>query len=858
VNRVRWYAAALVALAAGLSTASAPAPPQTADPCAPPSAAVLAALPPATPGPELTEQALHDAVRNTEASAARARRPDELATALAIRAALYNQLGRPEKAVDPAAEAVRLLGRARAERRADPRLEPIARAILGETLQLRGHAAEALAQYDSALAVAPPAFVAERGRLCNDRGLALLDLGDVDSAAHYLERALAIRRLAGDREGEAVVLNNQARVLQTIGRADPALVVLRRALEVRRGVPNPAAAAVLHNNVGYAFDLLGLPDSALAAYSDALSVLGGRHPSYTGLTLINRGRAQLARGRLDEARRDLDSARVLKRQAGDAAGEAWVLHDLGRVHLARGELDAAAAQLDSARAAMHALGDRVREGDALYFLGVVHHARGGPDAWRRAAADYARAAAVRASVARTAVRDEDRVVLAEQDVALTARWVLAWAALQHAGAPGAAGEALAAAERGRARALLDLMARAGPGGVRGPTDAPDAATVLRPLRDERTPALSYLVTDSALVTWLALPDGRLIMDCARVPRATLNTLVGALRRYLLTEPVDSGAHVARRATMLTATTPAPTVGCRDVPAPADADTSSRARVTAALGRVLLPPSLAAALPPGGDLVVVPHGVLALVPFAILPAGPTGRSAAVPLGVRFALRYAPSFTVLAALASHPGPGIGRAEVQGRAVLVVGNPVMPSDPDGQREFDRLPSAGATAVWLAGQLGAQALTDAGATKAAVLARLSTSTLVHFGTHGRAYAGEARTRQSFVALSPTPGDSGMLRVADVLAAPPLAADLVTLIACQTGLGDLTDAEGTIGFQRALLARGRAQHARQSVAGARGRDGLAGATLLPALARRAADEGGGAAARAGGGSRRPDRQGAR
>ena len=48
------------------------------------------------------------------------------------------------------------------------------------------------------------------------------------------------------------------------------------------------------------------------------------------------------------------------------------------------------------------------------------------------------------------------------------------------------------------------------------------------------------------------------------------------------------------------------------------------------------------------------------------------------------------------------------------------------------------------------------------------------------------------------------MLTVGEVLdQLPRLRAELVVLGACQTGLGDLKDAEGTVGLQRAFLAEG-------------------------------------------------------
>jgi CHAT domain-containing protein len=84
----------------------------------------------------------------------------------------------------------------------------------------------------------------------------------------------------------------------------------------------------------------------------------------------------------------------------------------------------------------------------------------------------------------------------------------------------------------------------------------------------------------------------------------------------------------------------------------------------------------------------------------------------------------------------------------------------------------------------------------------------VIHLATHGYAYSSDARTRESFVALAAgREGETeydGHLTVGEVLdEKTPLTAELVVLSACQTGLGNLKQAEGTIGLQRAFLAKG-------------------------------------------------------
>ena len=707
-------------------------------------------------------------------------RPDSAALALAYEAQVFLALGMPDSALAPARASVVLAGTSRGRASV-----VLAHTTLGEVHHSRGHADSALAEYRTALA-APmrPEQVAERGRLCNDIGIAHHDLGTLDQAREYLERALALREAIGDSEGVGVTLNNIGRLQQTLGRPDASIPWLDRAIAMRRALGDSAGVAAGYANVGYAYDLMAEPARALDAYTAARGALTGLdHPAYQGLALLNIARAQLALGRHAIARDDVIAGLALKRRAGEAAGVSWAYHDLGRAEIALGHLDAGLAWLDSARVAMRALGDHSREGSALYMSGVALQHAGGDANLRRAVDAYAAAMDARLAVGRTAGRDADRIMFAEQDVSLTAKWVSAWLSLAGSvGADSAARASLAAAEQGRARALRDLLQQAG---------SPMAPAPPR----MASPALSFLVTPGAVISWLSLPSGKVHAFCQRVAPRLVDSLVARTRAHIWADREEGRHVIARVSTMLGDSADDTPATC----APSgvsfsDSSLRTRAGVLGALSRILLPARMLSELPDSGELIIVPHGQLALIPFAALPM----RRTAEPLGLRYALRYAPSLTMLAMV-----DAVAARSVNGASALIVADPDMPPDPDGGVAFDALPGARATAAWLATTLRAgEPLTGASATASAVRARLPGAALVHLGTHGRAYDTEARARESFVVLAGR-DSSALLRVRDVLALPLLHAELVVLMACETGLGDLKESEGTSGLQRAFLARG-------------------------------------------------------
>jgi CHAT domain-containing protein len=80
-----------------------------------------------------------------------------------------------------------------------------------------------------------------------------------------------------------------------------------------------------------------------------------------------------------------------------------------------------------------------------------------------------------------------------------------------------------------------------------------------------------------------------------------------------------------------------------------------------------------------------------------------------------------------------------------------------------------------------------------------MQTHGIVHLATHGIAYADDPL--RSFIALADAEAASGVLTASDV-SYLGLPADLISLSACQTGLGRVSG-DGVIGLARAFLTAG-------------------------------------------------------
>jgi CHAT domain-containing protein/Tfp pilus assembly protein PilF len=633
--------------------------------------------------------------------------------------------------------------------------------VIGAIHDLKGEYREALASYGHAQPVFDDETTAQAANLAYERGVSLKNLGRYSEALAGYRRADDIYARLNDAADEAVAVGNMGVLYSEIGEFDRALQCNHRALELARQSGQPRLEMLGLVNVAESYWQVGEAARALDTFGQEIALakrIGAKKEEADAYQ--NLGHIHAAQGDRQHALTDYNQALALRRSIDDRAGIASTLIALSDLSLSRGDPDGARGQSDEALALARAMQRPEREWDALRASASVDAAVG-----RRAAAiDKLRESArivnslrsnLSADSSRIAYLDTRRVVFEE----LAA----------HLFDEGRAGEALEAAEAGRARAFADLLTnrRQAPdaeGRARGreltslqTAVSPTLAAIRTAARRLNATLVEYLATNDRLIIWTIAPDGALHAATVAVPRSTLERLTRRVRTA-----------IASRA----------------------AGTASTHGMLRTLNRDLIAP-VAKWLPGPADdlLVVIPYGPLLLVPFAALEDA-QGR----PLIARHALAAAPAASVF----EYTGEKRGAAADHADTALIVADPIPPPE----SRADRLPAAGLEGRRVAKHFGSGAvrlLTGAAATESAVKQEASSYGVMHFAVHGVIVP--ERPLASSLLLAAGGGDDGYLR-ADEIFGMTLAARLVVLSGCSTGLGRLTG-DGILGMTRAFLYAG-------------------------------------------------------
>jgi CHAT domain-containing protein len=465
-------------------------------------------------------------------------------------------------------------------------------------------------------------------------------------------------------------------------------------------------------------------------------------------------------------------------------------------------------------------GDRRAQSAALNQLGQVLQRAG---QWAEAEKMLRDSIALRESL-RENLRDADKVLLFETQRS-------AYTALQQVlVAQNKLEQALEIAERGRARALVELLAQRLLSPSAKPTKlAPPTVEQIRQIaKDQNATLVQYSILsergtgdrqlrESELLIWVIQPTGEITLRRADIKplltlgASSLNDLVVGNQEFMAVRGRNAlaSARGVRRsvARPLSASQPASQPASASPASASSSGPSAMAPTSSpspALYQLLIAPIQD--LLPKNDrdrVVFIPQGPLFQVPFAALQAA-NGEY----LIQSHTLLTAPSIQALEltrqqrlALAQKPNAS-ATATPQ---TLIVGNPQMPSVslvPGGPAEpLAPLPGAEQEAKAIAALLGSSALTGQQASKATVKQQMPQARRIHLATHG--LLDEIQGLSSAIALAPSGGDDGLLTAEEIFNLQ-LQADLVVLSACNTGQGKITG-DGVIGLSRSLMAAGAA-----------------------------------------------------
>ena len=674
--------------------------------------------------------------------------------------------------------------------------------------------------YQQALAIrkqiGDPAGV---GTTLNNIGLIYSKLGDYPKALEYLQQALAIHQQIGDPAGAGTTLSNIGEIYYRLGQYPKALDFYQQALAIRQQIGDPAGVGQSLNNIGFIYNRLGQYLKALEFYQQALAIskqigaragvgtilnnIGliyssqGQYPkalesyqqalgiiqqisdrSIEGITLNNIG---LIYDKLEQYPKALDyyeQALAIFKQIGNRSNVGQSLNNIGLIYSRLGQYPKALEYLQQALAIRQQIGDRSGEGESLNNIGFLDY-----NLKQYANAERNLLAAIEISESlRPGLNDQSKIFIFETQEFTYRNLQAALVAQQKTN------QALEVAERGRAKAFIELLAsRLSPDLQKQNPESLQKKFIVnleqikQIAQTQNASVVEYsIVSDQDLYIWVVQPTGKVEFRSVDLKKS-LNTPLAKL----VTSSRES-IGVRGRASI-------------EIELVVD-ETDQKNRLQQ-LHKLLIDP-IADLLPkdPNSHVIFIPQGQLFLIPFPALQDA-DGKY----LIEKHTILTAPAIQVLDLTHQQklkPRP----ANLQ--TALVVGNPTMPKVTtklsDSPQQLSNLPAAEVEAKEIAKLFKTEAFIGKQAIKAKILPKLSQAKIIHLATHGLLDDVKGLGVPGAVALAPSGNgelNDGLLTANEILDLK-LNADLTVLSACDTGGGKITG-DGVIGLSRSLITAG-------------------------------------------------------
>ncbi|NEO86102.1 MAG: tetratricopeptide repeat protein [Spirulina sp. SIO3F2] len=682
--------------------------------------------------------------------------------------------------------------------------EAYALASLGSVYHLLGQYQKALTFQEQSLDIA---------RQINDRqgeanslgnlGIVYFYLGQYQQAITLNEQFLDIAQQINDQSGEVSALGNLSIVYQALGQYQQAITLNEQSLEIARQIGNRQGEANVLGSLGNIYFSLGQYPQAIAFHEQSLGIqqeLGNRQGEAGIFSSL--GNTYFTLGQHQQALVFHEQSLEITRELGNRQGEAISLDGLGLAYASLGQHQQAIAFHEQSLVIKRAIGARKGEAVSLNNLGFALQ---NLDRHSEAEQKFLAAAELWETIrADLGGNDTHKVSIFEQQS--TTYQLLQQVQI----AQNKTTAALETAERGRARAFVELLAtRLNADGSNVDIAPPNLSQIQQIAHEKNATLVEYSITvdtfdldnnpgtettkESALYIWVIPPNGDItfrqvdLTPLWRDDDLSLWELVQFTRDALGVRGLN-----LRNLNRLVAVRP------RD---PQKQKLTDDDQLLRKLHSLLIEP-IADLLPqdPEDRVIFIPQSSLFLVPFPALK-----NAAGEYLIQNHTILTAPSIQTLSLTRTQK-----QQSPQGDGALIVGNPTMPSiAPDfGEtpQPLTQLPGAEQEAKAIADLLDTNAITGNAANKSAMVAQMQDAELIHLATHG--LLDDIRGIGSAIALAPDPnfqpepGQVNGLLTAEEIFDLNLKADLVVLSACDTGRGRITG-DGVVGLSRSFIAAG-------------------------------------------------------
>ncbi len=680
--------------------------------------------------------------------------------------------------------------------------------------------------------------------LLNELGELYASLGESGQAQGFYEQALKLEQRMGNRSTEAQTLYLVGRLFQAMGNLEGAEQQFHLSSELRRDLGDRRGLAASLNGLGEIRAARGERGQAISLFETSLAILReiGDRFGEAG-TLGNLGTAHAAMGDETRAKDFLNQSLSVRRALNDREGEANALYHLARLALQHGRLDEARQLAESSLKQTEFIrGSVLSQELRASYLGTVrdyyelyidvlmrlHQQRPkeGHDRAALHASEMARARSLLDSLAeaRIDIRSDAPADLLARERELRQR-LSAKAEAQVQSQTQSGSDALAKdiqAITTEYRQTLSKLRAVSPRYAALIQPQSLAASEVQQLLDQETMLLEYSLGEERSFLWAVTRDG--VTSYALPSRNRINA--AAQRVYDLLTARN------RRQSQENSTQRQTRIAQADAALP---------QAAAELSRLILSP--VAARLGNQRLLIVAQETLQFIPFAILPK---------PVGVRqqmifeHEISYLPSASVLASLRressarqiapkqlaviADPVFSANDERVTSRAIgspeIVFVNSALPGSLFDLRQsqsasnarevfggaFDgRIPRLDGTR-WEADQISSLVnaasrlqATGFAANRALVVGdELQRYRIVHFATHALVNNSHAELSGVVLSLVDDRGrpQNGFVSAADIYNLR-LAADLVVLSGCQTGLGKAVRGEGLVGMTQSFMYAG-------------------------------------------------------